>query len=240
MKVRNRREFLKTAAMLGAGTGVWPIPGTGHEKKQEQEREEKLSIFEVIHERRSVRSYKSTPVPKEHITKILDAARMAPTAGNQQPWKFLVVRDRSKIDELMNTCITRSIKAYQERKKPPAEELRKYEAKVKAYLQNVFSAPVFIVVLVDTQSKWPDYNKFDGPLAAGYLMLAARALGYGTVFFTDTIPDQVTREVLRIPDRYQRICITPVGVPEEWPKTPAKKKLDELVVYESFSQGNNP
>jgi nitroreductase len=195
---------------------------------------EEFSVFDVIHKRRSVRTYKSTPVPDDHITKICDAARMAPTSGNQQPWKFLVVKERAKIDELMNTCIKARVNSYKNRQNPPAEEAKKYEEKIKAYLDKIFSAPVFIVVLVDMQSKWPSYNKFDGPLAAGYLMLAASALGYGTVFFTDTIPDQITKEVLNIPDRYQRICITPVGVPEEWPATPSKKKLDELVVYESF------
>ena len=232
MARQDRRNFLKNGLMLGAGISVFSIPSISQEK--EGTTQDEMSVFEVIQKRRSVRSYKSIPVPEEHITKILDAARMAPTAGNQQPWKFLVVRDRTKIDELMSACITTSSEAYKNRQNPPAEELAKYEAKIKAYLQNIFKAPVFIVVLVDMQSKWPSYNQFDGTLAAGYLMLSARALGYGTVFFTDTITDQVTKQVFGIPDRYRRICITPVGIPEEWPETPAKKKLEELVVYDSF------
>ncbi len=232
MTRQDRRNFLKNGLMLGAGISVFSIPGINQEK--EETPPDEMSVFEAVHKRRSVRSYTSTPVPEEHITKILDAARMAPTAGNQQPWKFLVVRDRTKTDELMSTCIKTSLKAYEDRQNPPAEELRKYETKIKSYLQNIFKAPVFIVVLVDMQSKWPSYNQFDGTLAAGYLMLAARALGYGTVFFTDTITDQVTKQVFNIPDRYRRICITPVGVPEEWPATPEKKKLDELVIYNSF------
>lgn len=232
MTRRGRRNFLKTGLVLGAGIAVPSIPGADHDK--ERAATEDLTAFEVIHNRRSVRSYTSEPVPEEHITRILDAARMAPTAGNQQPWKFLIVRDRSKIDEMMRACVTKSVEAYKKRKNPSGAEAGKYERKIRDYLENIFSAPVFIVVLVDLQSKWPSYNKFDGPLAAGYLMLSARALGYGTVFFTDTIPDQVTREVLAIPDRYQRICITPVGVPKEWPTTPVKKHLEDLVVFESF------
>ncbi len=232
MARQERRNFLKNGIMLGAGISVFSIPGISQEK--EGKIPDEMSIFDVIQNRRSVRSYTTTPVPEEHITKILDAGRMAPTAGNQQPWKFLVVRDRSKIDELMSTCIKTSTEAYKNRQNPSAEELRKYETKIKSYLQNIFKAPVFIVVLVDMQSKWPSYNQFDGTLAAGYLMLAARALGYGTVFFTDTITDQVTKQVFNIPDRYRRICITPVGVPEEWPITPAKKMLEELIVHESF------
>jgi len=74
----------------------------------------------------------------------------------------------------------------------------------------------------------------DGALAAGYLMLAARALGYGTVFCTDSIPEKLTKKIFDIPDHFTRICITPVGVPESWPESPLKKSLDELVVYEMF------
>jgi nitroreductase len=71
-------------------------------------------------------------------------------------------------------------------------------------------------------------------MAAGFLTLAARALGYGTVFITDVIPDSVTKEVLRIPDRYTRVCITPLGIPVEWPDAPPKKKLEEFIPYESL------
>jgi nitroreductase len=59
-------------------------------------------------------------------------------------------------------------------------------------------------------------------------------LGYGTVFYTDSIPDEVTKEVLNIPDRFERVCITPVGIPKEWPKAPSKKNLEEFIVYEKF------
>lgn len=191
-------------------------------------------LFKIFKERRSVREYKSTPVPDVHIKKILDAVRMAPTAGNQQPWKFLVIQNRTKLDELKKTCIAKSLERIKTRGNLSEEELKSRKEKVTKYFENCFSAPVFIVVLVDTQSKYPTYNRYDGPLAAGYLMLAARALGYGTVFYTDSIPDEVTKAVLSIPDRFQRVCITPVGVPKEWPKTPSKKNLEEFIVYEKF------
>jgi nitroreductase len=64
-------------------------------------------------------------------------------------------------------------------------------------------------------------------------MLAARALGYGTVFITDAIPESVTNEVLQIPDHYTRVCITPLGIPVKWPATPEKKKL-EFIIKEKF------
>lgn len=229
MSRRNRREFLVSGLTLG----TWMVLSSkGYGKQKKAEDTEKLTLFDVFHKRRSVRKYKSTPVPEKHIEKILDAARMAPTAGNQQPWKFLVVRDRAKLDQLKTACVDNSLKRLKENATEKAiEETRQ---KAGEYYGNCLSAPVYIVVLTDSKSKYPTYNHHDGPLAAGYLMLAARALGYGTVYFTDSIPDDITRKVFQIPERYKRVCITPVGVPEEWPDSPKKKELKDLVIYDTF------
>ena len=181
--------------------------------------------------RQSVRQYKPDPVPDEHLRLILDAARRAPTSGNQQPWKFLVVRDRARIERLRTRCLdlaeTHSGDASAE------ERAHRREMREKA-MAGYFSAPVYVVVLTDSQSTYPTYNHWDGPLAAGYLMLAARALGYGTVFITDSIPEAVTKEAFEIPDRYQRVCITPLGVPDGWPEPKLKKKLEDLVAWEKL------
>ena len=117
-----------------------------------------------------------------------------------------------------------------------SEKIVKQKKGLESHYENIFKAPVFIVILTDTQSKYPDYNHHDGPLAAANLMLAARALGYGTCYFTDSINEEVTMKVLDIPDRYQRVCITPLGVPEEWPQTPSKKKLNEFVAYDEIKK----
>jgi nitroreductase len=185
-------------------------------------------IWDVIYNRRSVRKFKPDPIPETKIRKILDAARMAPTSGNQQPWKFLVIKDKKLIDQMMEACVNESLSSYGAN--PTSETKEQYEAKIRKILsEGYFSAPVFIVVLTDNNSKYPDYNHWDGPLAAGYLMLAARAMGYGTVFITDAISESVTKEVLQIPDNYTRVCITPLGVPVEWPAKPPKKNLDEMI-----------
>jgi len=227
---QKRRQFLKHGAIAGSGlafAGLMPSAAaqTGDEDDRSAE------FFGIVQTRRSVRKYKSTPIPDEHITRMLDAARLAPTAGNQQPWKFIVVKDRAKLDTLKKKCIEKNLQMLEER--DGSVESAKLEKLTKHY-EGYFSAPVYIVVLTDNGSKYPDYNEKDGALAAGYLMLAARALGYGTVFCTDTIPEDITREVLGIPDKYTRICITPVGVPESWPESPKKNDLDELIVRESF------
>jgi 5,6-dimethylbenzimidazole synthase len=192
-------------------------------------------FFDTVAARRSVRAFKIDAVSQEHLLKILDAARLAATSGNQQPWKFLVVRDPKRREALKQACLE-AVRLRIEASSALDEAGKKEKRKqVQDYYDTCFTAPLFVVVLVDQESKYPDYNHFDGPMAAANLMLAARALGYGTVFYTDTIPDEVTRKVLEIPGRYQRVCITPIGVPTEWPKAPTKKELSEFIVYDSFA-----
>jgi nitroreductase len=192
-------------------------------------------FFETVAGRRSVRTFTSDEVSDSHLLKILDAARMAATSGNQQPWKFLVVREARKKDALKKACLENGMARIQTDAGLNDAQRQEKVKKLRQYYDACFTAPLFVVILVDRQSAYPDYNHFDGPMAAANLFLAARALGYGTVFYTDTIPDEVTRQVLRIPERYERVCITPIGVPSAWPKAPAKKELSEFVVYESFS-----
>jgi len=193
-------------------------------------------FFETVAGRRSVRSFKSDEVSDAHLLKILDAARMAATSGNQQPWKFLVIRNQQKKDALKKACLEWGLARVQAGTGLNETQKQEKLKKLKDYYDTCFTAPLFVVILVDRQSLYPDYNHFDGPMAAANLFLAARALGYGTVFYTDTIPDEVTKLALQIPERYERVCITPIGVPNEWPKTPAKKELSEFIVYDSFSE----
>ena len=227
-----RRSFLQSGAVLGStlflgalgsAAAATPTP-TGST----------ADVWEVFRRRRSVRQFRPDPVPDDDLRKMIDAARLAPTSGNQQLWKFLVIRDPDKISRLKEGCVKRLLGQFDERQ-DHATPREKYESSVRQRLAGYFSAPAFIVVLTDNQSQYPDYNHWDGPLAGGYLMLAACALGYGTVFITDAIPDSVTREVLGIPDRYTRVCITPVGVPVDWPVSPRKRKLEEFIAFETLA-----
>jgi nitroreductase len=68
--------------------------------KQGLNLETRLKFEEVIKKRRSIRKYKDTPVPKEKILKILEAARIAPSAAHRQPWHFVVVEDKETIKKL--------------------------------------------------------------------------------------------------------------------------------------------
>lgn len=191
-------------------------------------------LFDIIENRRTVRSFKPDSVPEEHILRILDAARYAPTSGNQQPWKFLVIRNRARLDSLKMAALEWYLEDYMKLWQPSDDDLSRVKSIIEGTLTENLSAPVYVAVLVDSMAKYPDYVVYDGTLAAGYLMLAARALGYGTGFFTSFFPEARMKKFLNIPDHYKLICFTPIGVPTEWPEMPNKKPLDDFVVWGQF------
>ena len=226
-----RREFIKAGSVLTVGL----LAGTAYsDENQTDMGDEHPPILDSIMKRRSVRHYASTPVPNEHLKMILDAARMAATSGNQQPWKFIVTQDPSTILKLKEACYTRTVDSLRKRKDKTESQVNERIAESKEYYEKCFSAPVYVTVLTDNESRYPSYNHWDGPLAAANLMIAARALGYGTVHYTDSVPSTVTKQVLNIPDRYERVCFTPIGVPVEWPDAPPKKQYESFIVHDSF------
>ena len=194
-----------------------------------------MDLFDVIDQRRSVRTYKPTPIPEQDLLRILDAARKAPSSGNQQPWTFLVLRDRTVIDRLRDQALEETMNLVREKLQPTPEEAEARRTAIGEYLAGFLSAPAAVIVLADREAKYPDYLVHDGPLAAANLMLAARALGYGTVYGTDAVPEAAMRKVLEIPARFAVTCIIPLGIPETWSEGPAKRDLEEMIVWDGFA-----
>jgi len=210
MKATKRREFLKAGIAGSVGLfGASFVPGANAAQAQS-------SLFETFKTRRSVRKFKPIPVPDEHIHQILEAAHYAPSPRNRQGWKFVVIKDRAILDQIKEECI-----------KLGGEKNRQY-------FTDYLSAPVYVVVLADTQTRNPVNDVTAGALAAENLMLAARALGYGSVFCVNSISEDVTKKILNIPDNFKRVCITPIGIPDKWPDTPPRKDLKEAIVHDKF------
>jgi nitroreductase len=187
-------------------------------------------IFEIIKKRRSVRQFTPEAVPNQDLELILDAARYAPTAGNKQPWRFLVVCQRENLSHLQ-VELEAWVRNWIRTKGFDSSEQAEHLDGAMTCLERILSAPLIIFILVDT-SVYPDLVAYDGALAAANLMLAARALGYGTSFQTTFFPEDVVCHYFSIPEKFHLICAIPVGRPVEWPAAPPKKSLAELVYYE--------
>ena len=244
MPSRWRRVVSSTLAgfLAGAVVGVTGRTVFGNMGSSEQEQGAAATqatadaVLETIRQRRTVRRYQATPVPPEDVMKILEAAHYAPTAGNQQPWRFLVIRDRAKLDALKANALQWHMDRVAKLPEVSGHDLDSLRAGVTPMIDNALSAPVYVAVLVDNEARYPDYVTYDGTLAAGNLMIAARAMGYGTGFFTTFFPEEQMKRFFGIPEQYSLICFTPIGVPHEWPQMPSKKTVDEVVVFEAFQR----
>lgn len=173
-----------------------------------------MDVFEVIQRRHSVRAYESTPVPRETLKKILEAAGLAPSAGNIQPWHFIVVTDTEKRRRLA-------------------------EAPFASFLKE---APVVIVGCGDQKAsqKW---FMVDVAIAMQNMVLAATAEGLGT-YWVGSFDEDKVRELLKIPSNYRVIALLALGYPRKKLDLQGKilhlirrrKSLEDLVSFEEFGR----
>lgn len=168
-----------------------------------------MELFEVIKDRRSIRKYKETAVEKEKLMKVLEAARLAQSASNRQPYGFVVVTDKETVKKLSSA-------AYQD-----------------------WVAPVMIAVCVNPKESWvrkdnEEFWKVDAGLTMQNLSLAAYAEGLGTCWIV-AFDEINAQSVLGIKKPLRVVAMTPLGYPDE-KKGPItdRKSIDELVHYEKW------
>ncbi|MCR4428352.1 MAG: nitroreductase family protein [Caldiserica bacterium] len=167
--------------------------------------------FEVILNRRSIRSFKGDPVPDEFLQKILIAAQMAPSAGNRQPWHFFVVRNQELKDRLA----------------------------VAAFGQDFLSqAPIVIVVCADperSESRYGErgrslYSIQDTASAVMNMWITAVELGLASCW-VGAFDEAKVRDSLSLPSQLRPVAMLPIGFPgERGVKTP-RRPLEEIVTF---------
>ncbi len=168
-----------------------------------------MDVLSAIKGRRSIRKYSNKSVEEEKLLKVLEAARLSPSARNRQEWKFIVVRDDKTREELT-------------------------EAIGQPF---VGEAPI-ILVCCGTESEGvmrggqPRYT-VDLSIATAYMILEAYEQGLGTCWLGSYDEGKV-KEVLDIPEGVRVVSITPLGYPDESPSPRPRKELDEIVSYDRF------
>ncbi len=169
-----------------------------------------MDVNKVIKKRYSVRSYKSDTIEDKKLLAILEAGRMAPTAGNKQPFQIMVIHTKDREEELLSI-----------------------------YPKIWFvQAPVILAVCGIADSAWvrKDGRKYlfaDAGIVMGYMVLAAYNLGLGTCFVA-AFDEMNARKVLQIPDEAEPILFTPLGYPADSPKVKDRKEMSEILRYEHW------
>jgi len=171
-----------------------------------------MELKEAIRKRQSIRDYADKPVPEEKLRNVLEAARLAPSANNGQPWKFVIVKDRKKRQELTQAANGQAF----------VGEAPIIIAAVATNVEHVMTCGV------------PSYA-VDLTIAVDHMTLAAVDEGLGTCWI-GAFSQQMVREILGIPDKYRVVTIFPLGFPRREREMKFRKSLEEIVCYETFKE----
>ncbi len=169
-----------------------------------------MDVLEAIKQRRSIRQFTEQAIERELLEQILDAARWAPTAGNQQRWRFTVVTD------------------------PTVKEM------VRKVSPGIFATPAaFVVICAEAAPDASDWDErtylADCSIAAQNIMLAAHALGLGTCVALSYARSAV-QEILDIPDQVKPELVITLGYPAEDPAPPPRLPLNQIVFAEKYGK----
>lgn len=169
-----------------------------------------MDVLTVINQRRSVRAYKPAEVEEEKLKKVLEAARLSPSASNRQDRKFIVVRDRETRKKLARAAFGQSF---------------------------VGEAPA-VIVACGTEPKaimacGQPTHTVDVSIACAFMILVARELGLGTCWIGAFKEDEV-KKILKIPEAVRVVAVIPLGYPDEDPPQRPRKDLDEIISFEKF------
>jgi len=169
-----------------------------------------MEFLQLIEARYSVRAYKPEPVEEEKLQRVLEAARLAPTAANRQPFQLIVIHTEGREKELK-----------------------------RIYNREWFvQAPLVICACGIPAQGWTrrdgkSYTDVDVAIVMDHLTLAAASMGLGTCWIAAFDP-VAAREVLGLPEGVEPIVFTPLGYPADQPKPKRRKPLSDLVRYEHW------
>jgi len=166
-----------------------------------------MTVMEAIEGRRSIRQYLDRPVEKEKMDKVIEAFRLAPSAGNNQTWQLLVVTDSAKKAKLREATLGKR--------------------------EMVTQAPAVLVAVSarkDTMSNGHAVDTTDVCIALTMAMLEAWELGLGTCWMA-SYTEPVMREALGFPETTSIVAIMPIGYAAENPPVKPRKPVEEIVVY---------
>lgn len=168
-----------------------------------------MDVSEAIRNRRSIRKYAAKPVEREKLEAVLEAGRLAPSARNQQDWKFIAVTDDARRAELTNACCGQTF---------------------------VGQAPAVLVVCAlenRTMTCGQPAGTIDASIALSFMMLEAAEQGLGTCWLGSFYEDQV-KKVLGIPASVRVVAVSPLGYPDESPSARPRRKFEEVAGYEYY------
>ena len=195
-------------------------------------------LLEVMATRRSVRVYRSGRITDEQLQLMFEAARLAPSGANSQPWEFIVTRDRAKMRKVRQIYAAE----WNQRK---LEDPVHYKGLKKDYVGDV-SALILACgdartkrVYLTTRQPSDREKLFQANVANGveHMMLVAAGMGFGTVWVSvrkEVEPE--LRALFKVPRALRLLWVVPVGRARNWPKAKPRRKVADFVHWETYDR----
>lgn len=204
-----------------------------------------LTTKEAIERRRSIRRFKTDPVPDEYINELLDAARLAPSGCNAQPWRFRVVKDKEQKLQLAEAAYKQmfiadapvvfvccaDIQGYINGMVSGIQDLGKINA-VEDRIINILNKRAD---QMETQLKTMNKEQlgsriaFNVAIAVEHIVLRALDFGLGTCWIR-LIDEQKVREIFRWDDNIFVVALLPVGYPNESPLPRKRLTIEQILI----------
>ncbi len=205
-KTLTRRHVLQ-------GIGATALLSQAYDLAHAVEKGDAASFASVVKRRRMIRKYEDRPVPEEAITQLLQYAARAPSAGNLQPWEFIIVRD---------------------------PEVRAKLAEAAMNQNSVATAPIIIATCADIQrmgekygTRGAFYGLVDTAFASLLILLGATEQGLGACFVGSYNSEEVAK-LFQLPNHVRPVGLITLGYPAEKPRKPGNKKIPlEKLIHEN-------
>ena len=206
-------------------------------------------FLKLVQTRRSIRSFKTDPVPDEYVERIIEAARWAPSGANSQPWEFVVVKDKETKDRIVDSVAEQA--PYSRKVELTREEDVRFPGMQSPVREPGYkNAPVFIFLCGDPRTKeaYPlltmltrGDSHFTSSLASAflYMTLAATALGLGSQWVSATgnpFVKPLVKELLGIPQKLDIYDMLAVGYPVSQPKDRFVRERAEMIHHGRFDK----
>jgi nitroreductase len=194
-----------------------------------------LQFKEVVVRRRSVRKFKKDAVPGASLKKVLEAGRWAPSAGNCQPWRFLVITDPEVKAKIASNCTSFSREHWKQFSPARAKYLAARGGSWdKSYMRYV---PILVSVFFESpQSVKEELVLGSVWMAVENMLLAATDEGLGSCVYTflNKREENKLKKILHASQKDRIACIVQLGYAKTKPIPPCRKQLSEIVSYEHF------
>lgn len=177
-----------------------------------------MTLQELLNKRQSDRKYAPKPVAREHIIKCLEAARLAPSACNSQPWKFIIVDDRTKLVEMSDAAIGLG--------------MNKFTVQVPV-LVAVVQEPMNLSAKAGALAKNKDYSMMDLGMAVEHFCLQAAELGLGTCIM-GWFDEKRIKKLLGVPRSRRIQLLISLGYPDAPTRQKIRKPLEEISSWNEY------